>query len=125
MKDKARSNLEAARLLTAKKHFDSAASRAYYAAYLMAWHVMERRGKMPSGKAKGGGRYWPHHSFPATPFDGGCLNAERREEWEWLYGLRIKADYCKEGVEEARAAKAVEVALTLIESFSKEGEREP
>lgn len=117
MQAKALNNIEAAKLLTANGLFDSAASRAYYGVYLMAWHTMDRRGEQPYRKAKDGGYYWPHDCFAVKLFKDGRISELQRDEWEWLYSQRIRADYYREGIEEAMAEKASALAAAFIEYF--------
>ncbi|MDP2689547.1 MAG: HEPN domain-containing protein [Deltaproteobacteria bacterium] len=123
MKDKALANFDAARLLTGHSFHDSAASRAYYAAYLMAWHFLQKMEYNPRHKTKDGQYYWRHDLFPQIMCDGKFINPTQMDEWEWLYYLRIKADYYREHIEENEVKKSIQITEQFIEYFLNEEKR--
>src|SRR5208282_4122106 len=63
MEGKARENIEAAKILQEQRFCDSSASRAYYGAYLAAWHHLSKLGILPDSS------YWRHDTFPEVLLD--------------------------------------------------------
>lgn len=115
MENKARDNISAAQLLTTNHLYDSSASRAYYAAYLAAWHNL---GIQPQHKAKKGGSYWPHDSFPEILCDKyKIIGPIQMEKFELLYSRRIKADYYAEKVEKEEADDSIRIASSFVSLF--------
>ncbi len=120
MKEKALKNIEAAKLLFKNSLYDSTASRAYYSAYLMAWHYMKIIGKDPTKPAPDGTLYWPHHYFHEILCENGAIGPLQMEEWEIMMFSRIKADYYPDEIEETEARKSVLIASEFIEHFERE-----
>lgn len=123
MKEKACSNIEAAKLLNEHTFYDSAASRSYYAAYLIAWYLLQRLGINPKHKTKDGQYYWRHDLFPQILCDDKFISPKQMDEWEWLYYLRIKADYYEETIEEEEAKNSVKLSYEFIDFFLNEERR--
>ena len=121
MRDKALSNYEAAKLLVAKSYFESAASRAYYAVYLMAWHFLDVRGENPQDESRDGNSYWRHYDFPDRLCDEyGVIGPIQRKNFELLRHYRIKADYYLDEIEEYEAKRSILFANELILHFASE-----
>jgi len=59
VREKARQNLKAGRVLLDAGLLDAAASRFYYAAFQAAVYALERQGRRPSD-FRGGARRWEH-----------------------------------------------------------------
>ncbi|MBI5455334.1 MAG: HEPN domain-containing protein [Deltaproteobacteria bacterium] len=122
MDDKATSNYEAAKLLFEKSFFDSSASRAYYAAYLKAWHLLEDvLGENPPDETYDGHYYWRHRGFHETLCDKyGMISPFQMNKWERLYGRRVKADYYPDEITKEEAKKSVIIAFEFLEHFTNE-----
>lgn len=124
MKEKACANIEAAKLLVDNNFFDSAASRAYYAIYLIAWHTLDVLGVNPPDEARDGNQYWNHHSFPERLYeDYRLIGPHQIKKWERLYGLRIKADYYPDEITEEDAKAALISAYDFVNHFINEERR--
>ncbi|MBI5886172.1 MAG: HEPN domain-containing protein [Deltaproteobacteria bacterium] len=118
MKDKALANIKAAGLLADNAFYDSVASRAYYALYLMGWYMIGRYGDKPPDRAKDGGYYWKHDTFHDMLYNYKLLEGDiEKEQWEWLRCLRIKADYETDVIEKDEALQAISLANGLIAHF--------
>jgi uncharacterized protein (UPF0332 family) len=114
MEDKARTNLQAAELLKGHGFFDSCASRAYYAAYLAGWAWMLNANQTPPVDQRGS-KYWPHASFAQELFNWGALSdPELLDDFEFLRGRRVQADYYPDPVIEEEAEEAFEMASKLV-----------
>jgi len=105
---KATQNLAAAQSLVTAGYFDSAGSRAYYAAYLAGWAWLLRNGAPPPGD------YWPHHTFADTLFDWGAIDPDEADDLRLLYQRRIIADYHPDELVGETAAESAEIAAELI-----------
>jgi hypothetical protein len=114
---KARENLEAARVLLPdddagrwEYHPNASASRAYYAAYQAVAHVAQgEQVAFTSDK-----NYYRHDSLPGDALAWHILDVDRKEDLEWLQGLRVKADYLADHVDLEEASQAAEVAEQLV-----------
>lgn len=123
MKDKACYNIEAARLLTENSFFDSAASRAYYATYLSAWHTLDVLGISAPDDTRDGNRYWRHDAFPNRLCEEyGLIGPAQISKWQLLYQLRIKADYYPDEITQEEAKYALLTAKDFLEHFKREEE---
>ncbi len=90
LRGKALQNLRAAQTLEAA-HFDAAASRFYWAAFLACMHSLTARGRKPS-EFESGATTWTHTMIAnvlATLLPGRAHRASYRK----LKSLREKADY--------------------------------
>ena len=126
MESKARENLEAARLLRQEALLDSAASRAYYSAYLSVWAWLENQGVDPPDHD--GRKYWRHDTvadglltYSGTDLDDfeavlttGPEVQRRCLAFERLRSSRVKADYFKDHVTEAEVTSGVKFAEELM-----------
>ena len=91
MREKARQNLEAARLLVERGLFDAAASRLYYAAFQAAVWALGRQGLRPDS-IRLGARHWDHSMVA----ESASLVRGRPEDvllFRQLRRLRTHADY--------------------------------
>ena len=115
MENKAQDNINAAQLLTTNEFYDSSASRAYYAAYLAAWHNL---GIQPKHKTKKGEFYWRHDLLPEILRDEyKLIGPNQMEKFELLYSRRIKADYYAEKVEKEEADDSILTASSFVSLF--------
>jgi len=114
MEEKARSNLKAAEVLVNAQLFDSAASRAYYAAYLAGWSWLAANNQEPPPDADGR-RYWRHASFPERLFEWGALHdPDQRDDFEFLRSRRVQADYYVDPINSDEAEEALGLATALV-----------
>lgn len=114
MEEKARSNLKAAEVLVNAQLFDSATSRAYYAAYLAGWSWLDANGQEPPPDAEGH-RYWPHASFPERLFEWGALDdPDQRDDFEFLRNRRVQADYFVDPISSNEPEEAFGLATALV-----------
>ena len=104
MKDKARRNLDATRILLAAANVDPAMSRLYYALFQACVHHFECRGMRPS--ALGPYSEWKHSTVRNHVY-----RIRRRHDDVVLlrlaYTLRSQADYAAEPVDGMTVAKLV------------------
>jgi len=113
MERKALENLSAARLLiNGDPCTNSAVSRAYYAAYHGCWTAMVEAGHPVPESSRG--RYFGHKTLPEDAEDAGVLNADERDDLEYLEGQRVIADYAPEDVGLATAHDCVHRAARLV-----------
>jgi hypothetical protein len=121
MEEKARSNLKAAEVLVNAQLFDSAASRAYYAAYLAGWSWLAANNQEPPPDADGS-RYWPHASFPERLFEWGALHdPDQRDDFGFLRNRRVQADYYVDPISSDEAEEALGLATALVGQLLAEG----
>lgn len=95
LRGKALQNLRAAQTLEAA-HFDAAASRFYWAAFLACMHALTARGRKPS-EFESGATTWTHTMVAhvlATLFP----ERAHRVSYRKLKSLREKADYQPDSV---------------------------
>lgn len=120
--EKARENLEASERLLPDDDgrdalCDAAVNRAYFAAYL-AVVARVRDAGVPFNDR--GDTYYTHDRLPELARRAGVVTADGADVLDYLYGLRIKADYDEELVtlEEASLAhdRASELVQTLLET---------
>jgi hypothetical protein len=100
---------------------DSAASRAYYAAYHALWWNLEKNGR-PAPRNDRGERFWPHKSVAAEARKCGRnpLDQQMQEDFETiLWEARVKADYYPEPVLEVEARDSIETAKAVLESVQR------
>lgn len=119
--EKARESLEAAeRLLPDESGRDalssSAASRAYYAAYLAVADRALREGRAFTNDERS---YFRHDQLPDDARRWGLLDEEQALDLEWMLGLRIKADYLEDFVELEEASDAFDRAKLLLTALTK------
>ncbi len=118
MESKARDNINAAQLLAINEFYDSSASRAYYAAYLAAWHRLSNIGIQPGHETIKGERYWRHNLFPEILCgEYKLIGPLQMERFELLYSRRIKADYYVDKVEKEEADNSIQLASIFISFF--------
>lgn len=117
--EKARENMEAAdRLLSRSEDgladplANASASRAYYAAYQAVADCAQQAGLAFDSR---GANYYVHDKLPAVAFHRRIIDLDEREALAWLYGLRVKADYAGERVDNDEASEAAEVARRLVQ----------
>lgn len=90
LRGKAIQNLRAARTLEAS-HFDAAASRFYWAAFLGCMHALVARGRKPS-EFESGATTWTH-TMVANVLATVLSARAHRASYRKLKSLREKADY--------------------------------
>lgn len=116
MKNKSRDNINAAQLLAESGFYDSSASRAYYAAYLAAWHCLSKIDTQPPHKAKGS--YWRHDLFPEILCDEyKLIGPVQMAKWEILYSRRLQADYYIDKVRKEEADNSFQLASNFVSLF--------
>jgi uncharacterized protein (UPF0332 family) len=116
MEQKARDNLNAAKLLRDEDFCDSSASRSYYSAYLAAWHYLLNIGIQPPRTDRG--TYWPHHTFPEILWDNfKIIGPVQMEKFELLYSRRIKADYYIDRIEPGESDESLQIAADFVSFF--------
>jgi len=116
--EKARENMEAAERLLSRSEdglsdplANASASRAYYAAYQAVADCAQHVGiEFDSRDAS----YYVHDKLPAVAFHRRIIDLDEREDLSWLYGLRVKADYADEHVDDDEASEAADVARRLV-----------
>ncbi|MEK6531322.1 MAG: HEPN domain-containing protein [Deltaproteobacteria bacterium] len=123
MKDKAIRNFEAAKLLASVSFYDSAASRAYYSAYLFAWDYLAKLSIHPQTKSRNGISYWGHRELQNELHEIGIISPDQKVNWEILYSYRVRADYYEENNEEEDALFSVQIAYDFKEFFLNEERR--
>jgi uncharacterized protein (UPF0332 family) len=116
--EKARENLEAAdRLLAADVELplhNASVSRAYYAAYqAVADRALHAGMSFTSSKAS----YYRHDGFPEDARGAQLIDEEQRDWLEYLYGLRVKADYMEDQVDLEEASCAAERARRIVDAL--------
>jgi len=74
----------------------------------------------PPHATKDGRNYWRHDLFPQMLCEDKFINPDQMDEWEWLYYLRIRADYYEEKIEKADADESIRLAYQLIVHFQNE-----
>jgi len=114
MKDKARANLTAARVLLEAGLVDPSMSRLYYALFQAGVHAMTIQGRKPGDFVREA-KDWTHASI--------CGNANlflNRPGDSWLFrrarGLRVQADYTDSSV----SRREVEHLFPAVEAFLNE-----
>ncbi len=113
MQDKARANLEAARVLAERGWFDAAANRAYLALFQAGVAWMQRMGRRPEEFARGATRW--HH---ATIVGNASLYRRRLADvalFRDLRALRVQADYGESPVASDRVRAVLANVRVLIE----------
>lgn len=124
MKDKAIKNFKAAKLLVSESFYDSAASRAYYSAYLFAWDYLTKLGIYPRSKSPDGMKYWNHHRLSRELHDElKIIGPLQKEKWEILRSYRVTADYYEENNERDAAEDSIQIAYEFYEFFLNEERR--
>ena len=114
--EKAEENLEAARqmLPSDENGWDgfnnAAASRAYYATYLVIVEIARRRGIPYTNQETG---YFVHATLPEDAFHWGILGETTRRRLRILQDLRVKADYHSESCDSTEAFDAVDKATDV------------
>ncbi|MEI8167414.1 MAG: HEPN domain-containing protein [Chloroflexales bacterium] len=108
MDAKAKQNLQAAEVLVAQGFFDSAASRAYYAAYLAGWSWLAAAGQEPDED------YWRHTALPQVLFDWAAIADEQKDDLRFLFNQRVKADYYEDAIQRSEAEELLQIARGLI-----------
>jgi uncharacterized protein (UPF0332 family) len=116
--EKARESLSAAHALMENGYFDSVASRAYYSVYLGAWHKLDCIA-IPPDAERNGNRFWRHDRFPGNLTHYLRIDEDLEEQLEWLYQLRLKADYFAESVPLEDASHCLECAESLWTFFDR------
>lgn len=114
--EKARENLDASERLLPDEDgrealCDAAVTRAYFAAYL-AVAARVREAGIPYNDRKG--TYYTHDQLPTIAQDEGIVGADGADVLDYLYGLRIKADYDDVLVTLEEASIAHEQASSLV-----------
>jgi uncharacterized protein (UPF0332 family) len=115
--EKAKENLEAVERLVSTGTGDllplanTAASRAYYAAYLA---VADRALLDGRGFDSGRSEYYRHDTFPDNALRWSILDADLRDDLSWLRDLRVKADYWEDQVSYEEASEAAGVAEQFV-----------
>ncbi len=117
MENKARDNINAAKLMATNDFYDSSASRAYYATYLAAWHNLSKIGIEPQHKSKKGDSYWSHDRFPEILCKYKLIEPIQMEEFELLYSRRIIADYYVDKVEKEASDDSIRIASSFVSLF--------
>jgi hypothetical protein len=114
MKDKARANLLASRILLEAELVDPSMSRLYYALFQAGVHTMTVQGRTP-GDFTRDARDWTHASICGNAF---LLRSDRRDPWLFQEArtLRERADYRVEAVDR----RLIERLLPLVEAFLNE-----
>jgi len=117
--EKARENIEAAdRLLSRSEDglsdplANASVSRAYYAAYHAVADCAQQSGVAFDSREA---NYYVHDKLPAMAFHRQIIGLDECEDLSWLYGLRVKADYAEEYVDNEEASEAAEVARQLVQ----------
>jgi hypothetical protein len=119
--EKARENIEAAERLLSRSEdgladplANASASRAYYAAYQAVADCAQQAGIEFDSR---GADYYVHDKLPAVAFHRQIIDLDGREDLSWLYGLRVKADYADEHVDNDEASEAADVARRLVQKL--------
>jgi uncharacterized protein (UPF0332 family) len=113
MQDKAKANLDAARVLAERGWFDAAANRAYFALFQAGVAWMQRMGRRPEEFTRGATR-WQH----ATIVGNASLYRRRLADialFRELRALRVQADYGESRVAGDRVRAVLGKARELIE----------
>ena len=77
---------------------------------------MDVKGQEPP--IKGGSRYWPHAAFAELLFDWGALDSPNlKDDLEFLYSQRIKADYYEESISDGEALEVLSIAESIVENL--------
>ncbi len=112
--EKARENAEAAELLLTAPEMplpNTAASRAYYAAYLaVADRAQLEHVAFDSSQAD----YYRHDTLPDQAVRWGILDEDSGDDLRWLRDLRVKADYWEDQVSLEEASEASEAADKIV-----------
>ena len=90
---------------------NASATRAYYAAYLAAAHRAQQLHVAFTHERK---PYYRHDTFPRELAQAGVLDHEGCDALEWLYSVRVKADYQDDNVDIEEAGLAAEMAGRLV-----------
>ncbi len=116
--EKARENIEAAERLLSRSDdgladplANASASRSYYAAYQAVADCAQQVGVEFDSR---GANYYVHDRLPALAFHRRIIDLDEREALAWLYGLRVKADYAGEHVDNDEASEAADVARRIV-----------
>jgi len=116
MIDKARDNLAAGDRLFRSRFMDSAASRAYYAAYQALSWVLKNAGERPD-REKNGRRYWGHETVAErarTCADVAMTPMDVSDYADVLLANRIVADYLEDSVPEPVCRLCLQIAEDLV-----------
>lgn len=109
---KATDNLECAALLAEQyDYYDSAANRAYYAAYHACWHYLEAQGVPVPTEQRGA--YSRHDKILNALEDEARFRCE--QEFDFLQQKRVKADYTADKLDQRSLADALQYAVRIVE----------
>ncbi len=112
--EKARESLAAARLCCDAGHYNSTASRGYYASYQAVRSELERLGIEPLDTGETAGARWEHGTVPQAAMEFLGMPDELVDFLTVDYLVRVSADYYEDAVTEAEAREVIAHAETIV-----------
>jgi uncharacterized protein (UPF0332 family) len=113
--EKAQESLQAARLCCDAGHYNSAASRGYYASYQAVRSELGRLGIAPLDTGETAGARWEHGTVPQAAMEFLGMSDELVEHLQGDYWLRVLADYYTDITTEDIARLVIQHAEAILQ----------